>query len=157
MPRWSSERYQHGFPRTCLITQPWITADGMPASCVGYSWLQIFCLDGSCQWPRNKKIARARQRLHLHPFHIIFSCLSPAGSRVVLGSQCAPLPLAPVKQPGCRPGSREAGVPHTTLLPSSNQGEGQLLILQKRLCKKAEGGERKKITRTGREYQGRHA
>lgn len=157
MPRWSSERYQHGSPSTFLITQPRVTAERMPASCTGYSCLQMFCLDSSHQWPRNKKTAHASQRLHLHPFHIIFPCLSPAGSRIALGSQCAPLPLPAMKQPGCWPGSREAGVPHTTPLPPSNQREGQLLILQKRICKKAEGGERKKITRTGREYQGRHA
>lgn len=89
---------------------------------------------------RSKKTACTRRLLNLHLFRIISPSSHPREPT-----------LQVVKRSTCRctgPGFQ-----------LSTHGEGEVLILQKSLCKKAERGEKKKkkITRTGREYQGRHA
>jgi len=91
-------------------------------------------------------MARTRQQLNLRLLHIIFPSLSPNGDHAAIGIGGDFLTFfsPPIQQRAHPAGSKEISV--LVRLPSRfvPQGEGEVLILQKRLCKKAGGGAKKK-------------
>lgn len=113
--------------------------------------LPVIFTDISSWWPvpvtRNKQMACTRQSLNLHLFPIIFPSLSLNGDCAAfgVGRDALPFLLPPESsEPTMQGGKRLVCWCGSPSFLFSTWGEGKVLILQKRLCKKGRRRGRKK-------------